>query len=227
MTTVENPGQHYQEVHCSSVNSTYSIMKKEEDEDPAISTALPCMQKEVALKTQIVKDSQACPYCGDTVDTKDDISVHISTHHHQQRFCCSICENSQNTSCTAVFDKLDEAVEHMATVHQLEKLPAMITQARAASSPTTLCPVISSLSIHCPALTLPATPSQLIQAQCKTCLATALQISSEKLLQHGDDCTSKELVLQCRLCLVSLPDSGSDFSVVCKFGSHHLASGGN
>ena len=95
----------------------------------------------LALTTQIDDDSQPCSYCGETQDTKNDLSVHISTEHFQQRFQCTICEESKNTSCIAMFEKLDEAMEHMATVHKLEKLPALITQAGAASSPTTLCTV--------------------------------------------------------------------------------------
>ena len=162
MTPVKSPGQHYEEVHSRSYASAHDItVKEEEDEIPSVTKAI--------LKIP-------CPYYGDELDIKDDIS-HISTTHFQRRFHCTICENNKNTPCIPMFDELDKAMEHMATVHQLEMLPAMIAQARAASSPSTLCPVISTLSLHSPALKLPSTASQLIQVQCQTCLATALQVS--------------------------------------------------
>ena len=95
MTPVKNPGLHYEEVHCSSNIITHHTTMKEEKVEA------------LALTTQIDDDSQPCSYCGETQDTKNDLSVHISTHHFQQRFQCTICEESKNTSCIAMFEKLD------------------------------------------------------------------------------------------------------------------------
>ena len=80
------------------------------------------------------------------------------------------------TSSVTMFDKLDQAVDHMTTVHQLDTLKSKIAKAKAASSPTAVCPVLSCLSLHSPGLHLPASSHSLTQLHCAQCQATALKV---------------------------------------------------
>ena len=66
LTPVNNPSQHFEEVHSRSNTSSHHITVKEEEDE-----ALPNIHVEAALKTQIDEDSQPCPFYGDTQDTKN------------------------------------------------------------------------------------------------------------------------------------------------------------
>ena len=122
---------------------------------------------------------QPCPYCGDIIDP-DKIPFHVSTQHRKSTFRCTICVDSKMstiaTSSVTVFDKLDQAVDHMITVHQLDILKSKIAKAKATSSPTAVCPVLSCLSLHSPGLHLPASSHSLTQLHCAKCKATALKV---------------------------------------------------
>eukprot|EP00092_Neocalanus_flemingeri_P085405 GFUD01107455.1.p1 GENE.GFUD01107455.1~~GFUD01107455.1.p1 ORF type:complete len:109 (+),score=32.40 GFUD01107455.1:1-327(+) len=99
-------------------------------------------------------------------------------------------------------------MDHMTTVHQLNMLRTKVAEAKSASCPTEVCPVISCLRFHSPGLDLPSIPS-LTQLQCLECRATVFKVNSasEQTMTHHSSCDSKQLVLQCRLCLISLPDT--------------------
>merc|ERR1712183_1090338 len=114
-----------------------------------------------------------------------------------------------------MFDKLDQAVDHMTTVHQLDNLKFKIAKAKATTSPTAVCPVLSCLSLHSPGLHLPASHS-LTQLQCAKCKATALKVNTSKqMINHNSSYDSSLLpLLQCKLCLVTLPQTD------CGVGGH-------